>query len=136
MPLVHPTTVGSNANVLACTSMFCDFQRQLSTSGDLSMAGVVQVETLGTSRVQSPLDVFAGLLQKRSAFSHTVMPDQLLSKVLPVMSILVVRAGMRGSPPDSLRYTEASGKSSPRSANSLPETNAFLRRTLSRRMRL
>jgi hypothetical protein len=36
----------------------------------------------GTSRVQAPVDVLAGLLQKRSAFSHRVIPDQLFSRTL------------------------------------------------------
>jgi hypothetical protein len=46
-------------------------------------------------------EVLAGLLQKRSAFSHNVIPDQLFSRYVAVISIFAVRALTRGSPPDS-----------------------------------
>ena len=45
----------------------------------MAIAGSAQRSVSGTSKVQSPDEVLAGLLQNRSAFSHRVIPDQLFS---------------------------------------------------------
>lgn len=49
----------------------------------MAIAGLTQLLVFFTSRVQSPDEVFAGLLQNRSAFSHRVIPDQLFSNTFP-----------------------------------------------------
>lgn len=48
----------------------------------MAIAGAEHDVRSGTSLVQVLLEVLAGLLQNRSAFSHAVIPDQLSSKVL------------------------------------------------------
>ncbi len=47
------------------------------------IAGLTHVLVFFTSRVQSPDEVLAGLLQNRSAFSQRVIPDQLSASVFP-----------------------------------------------------
>ncbi len=94
---------GKAVNVLSWMSTRWVFHRQSSYSGVFAMPGGEHWAGEATSRVQLPVEVFAGLLQKRSAFSHAVIPDQLSSNEFRVISILSVRAGTRGSPPASLR---------------------------------
>lgn len=69
----------------------------------MAIAGFAQRSVFFTSKVQSPDEVLAGLLQNRSAFSHRVIPFQLFSSTFRYISILSVRARIRGSPPDSDR---------------------------------
>ncbi len=59
------------------------FQRQSAYSGAVAIAGCAHRSVSFTRSVHSPEEVLAGLLQNRSAFSHSVIPDQLSSSVLP-----------------------------------------------------
>lgn len=76
---VHLTTDVSSTKRLSWMSTRWVFHRQSAYSGALAIAGFAQRSVSGTSSVQSPDEVLAGLLQNRSAFSHRVIPDQLFS---------------------------------------------------------
>src|ERR1700716_1085008 len=99
----QPMVPGSRANRLSWMSTRLVFHRQSLNSGSVAMAGRAHLDLSATSIVQLSLEVLAGLLQNRSAFSHNVIPDQLFSITLPYTSILSVRALTRGSPPASDR---------------------------------
>src|SRR3954463_4916453 len=98
---VHLTTDGARTKRLSWMSARWVLRRQSTYSGAAAIAGFAHWPAFGTKSVQSPDDVLAGLLQNRSAFSHRVIPDQLFSSTFREISILSVRALIRGSPPDS-----------------------------------
>ena len=82
IPSLHPIAAGWTEKRLSWTSTRCVFQRQSASSGAPVMAGGEQRDVRLTRSVHDPVEVFAALLQNLSAFSHSVIPDQLSSKTL------------------------------------------------------